>query len=102
MRVCLFEDHRVLDLEPLTLTRPAFDLLCGCVSLAEKQFRAFGPAERGAVVCPHLSGLVRQKHPDLRVNETKWLSSGQVVMVNARWLPPAPPDLPEFAGPCVG
>src|SRR5262249_32066951 len=29
MRVCLFEDRRVEDLEPLTLTRPAHDLLCG-------------------------------------------------------------------------
>ena len=48
MRVCLYEDRHALDLEPLTLTRPAFDLLCGCVSLGEKQFRAF-PATRRAI-----------------------------------------------------
>src|SRR5262245_22748667 len=102
MRVCLYEDRRALDLEPLTLTRPAFELLCGCVSLAEKQFRAFPHADRGAVVRPHLSELTRQTHPSLRVNDPAWLSSGAVVLVNARWLPPAPPHLPEPDGPCVG
>ena len=40
MRVCLFEDRGALDLEPLTLTRPVFELLCGLTSLAAKQCRA--------------------------------------------------------------
>src|SRR5205807_1760711 len=38
MRVCLFED-RAEDLDPLTLTRPTFQLLCGRSSLGCKQLR---------------------------------------------------------------
>lgn len=102
MRVCLYEDRRVLDLEPLTLTRPAFDLLSGCVSLAEKQFRAFAATQRGAIVRPHLSDLTRQTHPDLAVNDGRWLSSSALALVNARWLPPAPPALPQPDAPHVG
>ena len=37
MRICLFEDLGVFDLEPLTFTRPVFDLLCGAGSLGQKQ-----------------------------------------------------------------
>ena len=36
MRVCLFEDRGVGNLEPLVWTRPAFELLSGCTSLARK------------------------------------------------------------------
>ena len=100
MRVCLFEDNRVLDLEPIALTRPAFDLLCGCVSLAEKQYRAFDASSRGALVREQLATLTRQSHPDVTVNDGGWLASGPVVLVNARWLPPAPPwpDAPDRPG----
>ena len=85
MRVCLYEDRRVLDLEPLTLTRPAFELLCGCVSLGEKQYRAFSAARRGAAVRPHLAALARQTNPDLRVNDRAWLASGPVVLVSSAY-----------------
>lgn len=34
--VVIFEDDRVSHLYPLTLTRPAFDLVCGILSLGEK------------------------------------------------------------------
>src|SRR6185369_8449705 len=102
MRVCLFEDRLVLDLEPLSLTRPAFDLLCGCTTLAEKQFRAFAATERGAIVRSSLAVLTRQNHPHLRVNDPGWLAAGPVLLVNSRWLPAAPPALPEVPDrPCV-
>jgi UDP-N-acetylglucosamine diphosphorylase/glucosamine-1-phosphate N-acetyltransferase len=110
MRVCLFEDSAALDLEPLTLTRPVFDLLCGCTSLAEKQFRAFlasfsptqeaGSGDRAALVRAELAEVVREQSPGLVVNDVGWLSEGPAVMVNGRWLPPPPaPGGPD--GPCV-
>ena len=37
MRICLFEDPGVANLEPLALTRPAFELLCGLTTLGRKQ-----------------------------------------------------------------
>ena len=42
MRLCLVEDNAVADLEPLTLTRPAFDLRLGAGTLGGKIARAFG------------------------------------------------------------
>jgi UDP-N-acetylglucosamine diphosphorylase / glucose-1-phosphate thymidylyltransferase / UDP-N-acetylgalactosamine diphosphorylase / glucosamine-1-phosphate N-acetyltransferase / galactosamine-1-phosphate N-acetyltransferase len=89
MRVCLFEDRSVLDLEPLSLTRPAFDLLCGLSSLAEKQRSYFVAATAGALVRPHLADVCRINYPDLAVNDLAWLRAGPVALVNARWLPPA-------------
>jgi UDP-N-acetylglucosamine diphosphorylase/glucosamine-1-phosphate N-acetyltransferase len=88
MRICLFEDHGVIDLEPLTLTRPVFDLLCGLTPLSAKQSRYFSPCTIGAMVRPFLADLVTERRPDLPVNDPDWLRMGPVVMVNGRWLPP--------------
>jgi hypothetical protein len=41
MRICVYEDRHVRGLEPLTLTRPAADLVCGLDTLATKQARHF-------------------------------------------------------------
>jgi UDP-N-acetylglucosamine diphosphorylase/glucosamine-1-phosphate N-acetyltransferase len=97
MRVCLFEDHAVADLEPLTLTRPVFALLCGCTPLADKQHRYFSSTSRGTLVRPALAGIVEEA----AVNDPGWLRGGPVVLVNGRWLPPAP-SLEVLDAPCVG
>src|SRR4051812_25213287 len=89
MRVCLFEDRSALDLEPLSLTRPVFDLLCGQTSLAAKQFRHFGLSRRGALVRPYLADVYRLQAPEVAVNDLAWLRASPVVLVNGRWLPPA-------------
>jgi UDP-N-acetylglucosamine diphosphorylase / glucose-1-phosphate thymidylyltransferase / UDP-N-acetylgalactosamine diphosphorylase / glucosamine-1-phosphate N-acetyltransferase / galactosamine-1-phosphate N-acetyltransferase len=100
MRVCLFEDHGVAGLEPLTLTRPVFDLLCGCSSLADKHYRYFAATDRAVLVRPSLATVVKEQFP-FAVNDPDWLKVGQSVMVNGRWLPPAP-SLDVFEHPCVG
>src|SRR5262245_45566235 len=106
MRVCLFEDARVADLEPLCLTRPVSDLLSGCTTLGEKQWQHFGATARGMVVRPELAALARSTLPAVAVNDLDWLRDGPVVLVNGRWLPPglglAPlPDSPGI-GLCDG
>ncbi|GIW78552.1 MAG: hypothetical protein KatS3mg105_0359 [Gemmatales bacterium] len=101
MRICLFEDHAVELLEPLSLTRPAFELLCGQSSLAAKQCRYFAPCEAGVLIRPYLTECYRLMHPRTRVNDLKWLRSAPVVLVNARWLPPATP-LTDLPSPVVG
>jgi UDP-N-acetylglucosamine diphosphorylase/glucosamine-1-phosphate N-acetyltransferase len=88
-RLCLFEDAAVAGLEPIALTRPAFDLLCGLSSLGDKQRKAFAATSWGAVVRPQLAGVVRLCHPGIPVNDAEWLRAGPTVLVNARWLPPA-------------
>lgn len=89
MRACIYEDGGVALLEPLTLTRPAFDLWCGATPLLYKQRRAINTDEFGALVRPELAELCRQHHPDLAVNDSAWIKREDVVLVNARWLPPA-------------
>jgi UDP-N-acetylglucosamine diphosphorylase/glucosamine-1-phosphate N-acetyltransferase len=84
-RTCHFEDRAVLDLEPLTLTRPAFDLLCGQTTLAAKQLRVFPTRERGLLVRPHLAEVLRLR--TRAVNDLAWLHAGPTVLVNGRWLP---------------
>lgn len=101
MRVCLFEDHGHADLEPLSLTRPVFDLLCGPSSLAAKQCRFFAPCEVGVLVRPLLQDLCRLRDCRTPVNDGAWLRSAPTVLVNGRWLPPAGAT-PHLGGPCVG
>ncbi len=97
MRVFLFEDLGVHGFEPLTLTRPVFDLLCGQSSLAEKHARFFHAPVRGVLVRPCLEGLLRQQSPCLVVNDLPH-DTGLTTLVNGRWLPP-PGQTEDCSGP---
>jgi UDP-N-acetylglucosamine diphosphorylase/glucosamine-1-phosphate N-acetyltransferase len=101
MRVCLFEDRFVADLEPLTLTRPAFDLLCGLSSLADRQCRCLSPSSLSVLVRPHLAKWWHTQSPEVPANDAGWLRAGPAVLVNARWLPPAG-RFRAGTSPCVG
>jgi hypothetical protein len=106
MRVCLFEDRGALDLEPLTLTRPVFDLLCGLTPLAAKQSRFCPPGPRGVLVRPYLADLQQLASPALPVNDPGWLRGAPTVLVNGRWLPPSGSLLDtvtaaDLAAPCT-
>jgi UDP-N-acetylglucosamine diphosphorylase/glucosamine-1-phosphate N-acetyltransferase len=102
MRICVFEDQGVSALEPLSWTRPAFDLRCGALTLLERQRLHFPTGDWGLWVRPHLEVFCRHAHPDLPVNDPRWLADGRGVLINARWLAPDTPEenLPET--PAVG
>jgi UDP-N-acetylglucosamine diphosphorylase/glucosamine-1-phosphate N-acetyltransferase len=105
MRVCLFEDRGVRDLEPLTLTRPVFELLCGLTALACKQSRFFATGPRGVLVRPELAAVYRSHAADVPVNDLSWLRAAPTLLINGRWLPPplvAPLTATGLPGPCVG
>jgi len=87
VRLCVFEDAGAVNLEPLSLTRPVFDLWCGASPLLPRLQRFFGADETALLVRPLLAPLCRQEHPDLSVNDPAWLRSSPCVLVNARWLP---------------
>lgn len=91
MRICIYEDLGVHNLEPLALSRPAFDLWCGASSLLDRQRRCFGAVEVGVLVRPLLAEFCSVEHPELAVNSGFWLRGGLNVLVNARWLSPARP-----------
>jgi UDP-N-acetylglucosamine diphosphorylase/glucosamine-1-phosphate N-acetyltransferase len=101
MRVCVFEDAGVRSLDPLSLTRPAFDLWCGSTTLLQRQVRFFGAADVGALVRASLAELCQLAHPGLAVNDAAWVR-GAAALVNARWLPPTEEPPPEPDVPQVG
>jgi UDP-N-acetylglucosamine diphosphorylase/glucosamine-1-phosphate N-acetyltransferase len=93
MRLCAFEDGGAGCLEPLTLTRPAFDLRCGTSTLLDKHRRFFNPTEVTALVRPFMADWCRYLHPNFLVNDSACVRGGETVIVNARWLPPPGPCL---------
>jgi UDP-N-acetylglucosamine diphosphorylase/glucosamine-1-phosphate N-acetyltransferase len=101
VRLCVYEDRRVALLDPLTLTRAAFDLWCGTGSLLARQRQAFPADESGVLVRPVLAPLCRLAHPELAVNDPAWLGRPGTVLVNARWLPP-PGPVADAGAPRVG
>lgn len=100
MRLCFLED-RAEFLEPLTLTRPVFDLVCGCGTLADKLIRLVRPDEIGGLVRPYLEQVTQQRHPTWAINDASWLADGPVLLVNPRWLPARSMFLDPQPG-CVG
>ncbi len=94
MQVCVFEDAGVRNLQPLTLTRPAFDLRCGAVTLLERMERYLPQRVGHALVRPELVALCRDQHPQLQACvsiEESTVEHELVLLVNARWLAPAEP-----------
>ena len=95
MRLCLVEDHAVAGLEPLTLTRPAFELRLGAKTIGRKIAEAFAPHldgrpdAQGVVVRSHLKAPQRERDPNTAVNDPDWLAQGPTLVARARWVPPA-------------
>ncbi len=106
MRLCLVEDIAVSGLEPLTLTRPVYELMLGATSLGSKLARAFGvgpgPQRQGGVIRSHLAGVQRHRAPHRVINDRDWLARGPVIVANGRWVPPAEFQLPEERGAWLG
>jgi UDP-N-acetylglucosamine diphosphorylase/glucosamine-1-phosphate N-acetyltransferase len=106
MRLCLVEDNAVAGLEPLTLTRPVYDLLLGSRSLGSKIARALnigpGPARRGAVIRPYLAAVQQARDPHTAVNDRDWLARGPMIVANGRWVPPDVVEVPSGAGTWLG
>lgn len=100
MRICLFEDSAVLKLEPLTRTRPAFELRCGATSLGHKQCRYFGVCDFGVLIRPQLMMFYQPDQAATPVNDFAWLRLEPTVLVNGRWLPP-PGLATDLTEPCV-
>lgn len=106
MRLCLVEDLAVAGLEPLTLTRPAHELLLGVTSLGLKIASAFGIGpglnRRGCVIRKHLVAVQKQRDPHTVVNDRDWLARGAVAVANSRWVPPVDFQPPGNHSPSVG
>jgi glucose-1-phosphate thymidylyltransferase len=91
MHVLAFEDPQVAQLEPITLSRPAFAIHCGTYTLLER-LRDVGN-ELAAVVRPHLVAVLAADEP-LLADLDRWQASARkarmlVLLVSARLVPSA-------------
>ena len=67
MSICIFEDELYLNFEPLTYSRPVYDLVCGINTLKKKILRAF-PRENVVLKCrSYLEPLISEENKKLRV-----------------------------------
>jgi len=83
MGVILFEDDRVDQLYPITLSRPAFAISCGSYRLFDLVNRLELPIS--CVVRDHLRAIHEADFPDHATDHTS--SSGNRLLVNARIVP---------------
>lgn len=100
MRLCIYEDSSVPNLEPIALTRPAFALWCGAERLFERHRRQFHATELGFWVRPELAELWKLESPGHPVNDADWVRDQPTVWINGRWLPGS--DVAIDTAPHVG
>ncbi len=83
MRICVFEDAAQSWLDPLTATRPVWDLLHGPASLLSRILATFHAGELALWCRPSLADVVRERHQNTPVNEPL---EGEWFLVNGRWM----------------
>lgn len=91
MNILIFEDPKVFQLSPITLTRPAYLVTCGARRLLDQLQRSGNLL--ATVVRPELQALVAADSPEL-ADLPAWRRSveqdnGRVLLVNARVVPSA-------------
>lgn len=81
MNICLFEDDTVLNFEPLTYSRPVYDLFCGTSTLKQKVLRNFSDSEYSLFCRSYLKAITEQNNPGIKVNE---LHHSEMLFINGR------------------
>ncbi len=82
MRIVVFEDAQVHQLDPLTLGRPAYSLQCGGLSLADQLDHGDGRVQ--GCIRPHLTAWQAAEYPQF---STTAADSDPQLLVNARLVP---------------
>lgn len=81
MRIVFYEDEGWENLQPLSLTRPVWELRCGIKTLWEKAKSTFPEAEFSFICRDYLAPLVKMRRPDSTVNEFR---HSDMLFLNAR------------------
>lgn len=68
MRICIFEDQKVYDFEPLIYCRPVYDLICGTYTLKQKIIRAFEQVDYSLACRKYLQKITERNNPGIPVN----------------------------------
>jgi UDP-N-acetylglucosamine diphosphorylase/glucosamine-1-phosphate N-acetyltransferase len=81
--IYIYENHRVLNLDPIVLTRPVFDLRTGLFTNLERIAKIFQKIKIAVFVRPEIADITRDLYPEFEVNpsaveEGLWLD-GSVI-----------------------
>ena len=69
MNIHIFENRqRALNLDPITLTRPAFEVRCGAFTFFERVKHLFPDEQLVFFVREEIKGVVEERYPGIRVN----------------------------------
>jgi len=83
-KIYVYENHEVLNLEPIVLTRPAFDLRCGAFTFLERIQNSFPDAEIELIVRPEMQMITEELYPELTVNPRQ-VDEGLWILGNVLW-----------------
>ena len=83
-KIYVFENHEVLNLEPIVLTRPAFNLRCGAFTFLERIQKSFPEAEIELIIRDDLTMITKELYPDLTVNPAQ-VEEGLWILGNVLW-----------------
>ncbi len=83
--LAIFEDRTYENFYPLTLTRPVFELKCGATALYEKIERSFPGQKACFFTRDYLADTVKNRLGS-EVNNTGILQTGDLLLINGRWL----------------
>ncbi len=95
MPIIIYEDPGWEKLQPLSLTRPVWELKCGITALADKLALLAGEDTLGYTCRDYLAPLAKQLRPGAHVNETP---QGKTLFLNGRALIDNPAPLLEYNG----
>lgn len=83
MQICIFEDDKIEQFNPLTLSRPVYDLVCGINTLREKIERHF-PGKKISLHCrKYLVESVKEQNPKTELNK---ITDDECLFINGRIL----------------
>jgi UDP-N-acetylglucosamine diphosphorylase/glucosamine-1-phosphate N-acetyltransferase len=85
MQICIFEDSGFVNFEPLSLSRPVYELFCGINTLKEKIISVFPDSEFELLCRDYLAETVKTDNPKTPVNKLK---GDSCLLINGRLLEP--------------
>jgi len=83
MHLCIFEDNNYMNLEPLSLSRPVYELVCGITTLREKILRAFRGIEYSLHCRKYIEPVLKQEFSETAINS---LNTDECLFINGRIL----------------
>ena len=84
MNIYIFENNRALNLEPITLTRPSFDIRCGALTCIERISFLLPDANIHLFVRPELEEVTKETFPENSINPEN-IDEGIWLLGNALW-----------------